>query len=263
VEFDRPPFNPDLVRALHELVISETPAARRAVYEAIVQSELILPTWNKVSGWGNRPDPKDPVRPLWIGSKEGNVLPVFTDWRAVTQWQLRAGPKSFATLSGRGIFAAAVAIDASLVLINPDGPIGLPVGRAEIDILASGAIPDGAYDVNAKAIIVEVETYVCLGPAIEPPPDELVLNLNRVLTGCADVGKAFFFEASFGRGSQLTLGLAFTKQPSGARVDAVMHQIGRAITGLGPGKYMDSVVLQGDLLRSVERTVPPFFEQGR
>ena len=39
----------------------------------------------------------------------------------------------------------------NVVLINPDGPIGLPVGRAEIDILASGAIPDGAYDVKRDA----------------------------------------------------------------------------------------------------------------
>jgi hypothetical protein len=252
-----------VVRAIHELVISDTPAARRAVYEALVRSELILPTWNKVRGWGNRPDPKDPVRPLWIGGKEGNVLPVFTDWRAVNQWRLKAEPNSFAIASGRGICVVAVGIDASLVLINPDGPVGLPVGRAEIDILASGAIPGDAFDVNMRLISGEKDTYVSLGPAIEPPPDQLVTNLNGVLEVCADVGRAFFFEASFGRGSQLTLGLAFTKQPSRARFDEVLHKIAPAIKGLGPGKYMDTVALQGDLLRSVEGKVSPFFKQGR
>jgi hypothetical protein len=156
---------------------------------------------------------------MWIGDKAGNILPVFTDWRAADQWRLKAEPNSFATASGPGIFVLAVSINASLVLINPDGPIGFPIGRVEIEILASGAIPGDAIDVNMRLISGEEDTYVCLGPAIEPRPDQLVTNLKRVLAGCADVGRAFFFQASFGRGSQLTLGLAFTNQLSRARFD--------------------------------------------
>ena len=78
LDANRPPFNPELVRALHELAISDTPQARSEAYSALLRSELLIPAWNDV--------PKergDLARPLWVRSGDRDILHAFTDWRAI------------------------------------------------------------------------------------------------------------------------------------------------------------------------------------
>jgi hypothetical protein len=166
-------------------------------------------------------------------------------------------------LRGQGVFVAALTIKGSVVLVNPDGPIGLPIEYAESEILASGAVPGMKFERNAREMTVPGGAYVCLGAPVEPPPDELVAGLAGALGGCPDVERAYLFEGSFGRGSQLTLGIAFGPPPTKDRVEKVMHTLAPTIKGLGAGHSMDALVLETDLLDSVKRQVPPFFERAR
>jgi SseB protein N-terminal domain len=256
LDANRPPFNPGLVRALHELAISDTPQARFAVYDALLRSELLLPVWNEFPK-----DRADLARPLWIGGGDRQFLPAFTDWRAISQWQLRNRPRSFLVVRGQGVFVAALPIKRSAVLINPDGPIGVPIHYPEIEILASGAIPGPNFERNAREMIVPQEAYVCLGAPVEAPASELVAGLSSALRGFPDVERAYLFQGSFGRGSQLTLGIAFKTRLTKKQLANVMRNLAPMIEGLGADQSMDALVLESELLGSVERQVTPFFQR--
>jgi hypothetical protein len=147
-----------------------------------------------------------------------------------------------------------------MVLINPDGPIGLPIDYGDCEILASGGVPGMKFERNAREMTVPLGAYLCLGAPSAPPPDELVAGLRSALSRSSDVERAYLFEGSFGRGSQLTLGIAFRTHPTNERLETVMRNLAPVIKGLGPGRAMDALILQGDLLGSVERQIAPFFE---
>src|SRR5437870_7583681 len=117
-------INHDLVRAIHEVAASDTPTSRIAMCKALLASQLLVRLWNK--------DPeaiqkKEPIQPVVLLLGEGPALPAFTGWNAVERWPDRAAPATFVTHQAQGVFVLARGINAAIVLINPSGPIGIPI----------------------------------------------------------------------------------------------------------------------------------------
>ena len=261
LETDRPPFNPELEQAMIELSSSDTPEGRIKTYKALLASELILPIWNATDEAGQV---TGPIKPIWIGVPQANVLPAFTAWNAVKRWKLVTQAPSFVVLRGQGVFAAACEVGSSWVWINPNGPIDMRINATDMVILAIGAVPGPKPVPDTSLMEVERDTFAVFGPPTDPPAEALVADLSRALEGCSHVQRAFLFQATVGAGSRLTLGIVFDRNPNESMVGDVMRSIGPAVRELMQGgPFLDMVVLQGETLSSVESAVKPFFKRVR
>lgn len=253
--------NPELLRAIAKDTAAHSPETELAIWQALLQAELILPTWNDLDESGR---PIGPAKPLWTGSQDGNILAVFTDLQSLERWQHKAKPTSFAVARSQGVFVAAQAVNASLVSINPDGPIGMVVGKPEIGVLAVGSVPRPRADGYLTLVRAREGEYVCLGPPRVPPPTEFLEQLREVLGRRQDVAKGFLFEASSGIGSQVAVGVVLTRglnrPPDAEFIRDIQPVIANGMRLMGSS--IDLVGLTGHLLDSVESQVSAFHERG-
>jgi hypothetical protein len=131
--------NPDLIRAIQEMVATDGPTSRAKVLRALSMSTLIVPFWGDATALLSPPQPLL----VAIGDSTEPCLVAFTDWEAVGRWSNRAAPKSYADLMARGVFMLADRLRVRDVWINLGSPPSLRVNRAAIAILARGELPTG------------------------------------------------------------------------------------------------------------------------
>ncbi len=131
--------NPDLIRAIQAVAAADTPMNRRAVFQVLSESTLIVPFWDVA---GAEPSPHRPLA-IAVGDSDEPCLPAFTDWAAVGRWSNRAAPQSYASLRTPAIFLIAERLRIKWVWVNLGSPPALRVNRAAIAILAKGGVPTG------------------------------------------------------------------------------------------------------------------------
>ena len=251
--------NPALVQAMLELRESDIPTTRAKALDALKRSVLIIAMGPETDASGVV---TDPVTIMSLVGPQGKDVPTFTDVDAVRRWKLASRVQSVLGLRAPGVCVHAQGINAETVSINPDGPIGMVLGRAEIAMLASYVVP-ALEDQGPTWMNIERDEYLSLGHPIESLPEAVVIDLHRALEACPEVDRAFLFQASVGDESPVALGLTFVNKPTQSSLDKVGRAIGPALQGRMQGPFMDMVVLQGNLLRSVEAQVTPFFKRRR
>jgi len=255
--------NPELVQAIRELERGDTPMAQSSLDSALSASRLLVPVWNDTRGG------TEPVRPVLVRVPDGAALPAFTDWDAVERWPDRATPRGFVILSGRDVCRLLLRLDASSVQLNPSSPIGVRIGKGRAGIVADGGTT-AEIDGTLAAYTTLGSRLACLGRARVPLDSDAVLKLRELLAGYPLVKRAFLFEGSFGGPSRLVVGVDLqgrdgAAEPSETDYEEVMRAVGKSLLdhlGDQPGKIADGAWLKGELLRSVEREVAPFFEVG-
>jgi hypothetical protein len=250
------PTNPEVIRAIREVAAEDTPASHRALYTALLASQLLVPTQNAAE---STPAERSQFAVVHFGDSE--ALPVFTDWDAVALWPDRAVPAQFMVFRGQGVFILARRIDVQHVLINPSGPIGIRIDSMDIRILGDGALPGQQWQ-GIIPIQVKKKSLACFGPPRTPVPRDLVERMQQALQTQRHVKRAFLFEGSSG----VCVGLEFRRRAfrgrlSTTEIEAVMRSLCMALRDHLGDQYIDCIVLDGPLLDSVKNQVPAFFPQ--
>ena len=121
-----------LLAAMKSLSDKDTPGSRRAVYEELLRSEVIMPV------------PQDKANSVYIGWGGNTVL--FVDGDSKKRWcgdcggiPMKAG-ELFEKVRAMRASAGPGIADARSATINPKGPGYLELNKKEMDALAAGNI---------------------------------------------------------------------------------------------------------------------------
>lgn len=238
------PVNPELVSALYAVVRQDTPETRAALYAALLESTLILPTAESFGA------SDAPLRLLAGENQAGETaLLAFTDEEAVLKW--RADGADYVALRAPGLFALAARQQVAEVVINPAGPVGGRVLSHEFAPLAQGQHP-GNF----------VETAVVISSPATPPPLPWRAALNAILAQHPTIAEASMFQLHRGQDvSPLVIGVTFTPSSNEDAQNEVMQAVVaacRAAAALTP--QPEFIILAADnFLQTVRDTVAPFY----
>lgn len=126
-------LNEELHQAIEAATAIPTPENRRQLFRLLLTIVYCIPSAGG-SGEG---------RPLTITASENEagerVLMAFSDPCALKRWA--PNPPAFVTLTAVKLFELVLENDFVLVCINPAGPAGGQLSRAEVEQLARGVIP--------------------------------------------------------------------------------------------------------------------------
>jgi hypothetical protein len=246
--------NPDLVRAMHELALSDNPENRRHLYDALLASMLWVPVPELPRGLepGHQTTNK-PVQLQITGTTDRNgvrLAPAFTDSEALRNWDPNT---PHLAIKAKELFRFVMGTDIQGIVINPFDPIrkmirpGGRVTRAEIDLLSKGIVPSriGPRVVQYQ---MKADQKVFIGiPAVRPSSTVEGL-LSSVAAATPDILELYLFQmATPDGGSNSVIGIQTARVVSRQLEDELAAKLGEAVRpGLERGQSLDFLALHGE-----------------
>jgi hypothetical protein len=145
---------------MRKMADEDTPANRDALYKSMLAATFVVPTHapEAAAGEDGGPAPLDGISTSLIivpDYRQRPVLPVFTDIEALRAW----APEGVhcVGMPARQVFGLALRNDITAVAVNPAGPTGGLVMRAELELLARGEVPRIGSDGQLQGDAVEPE----------------------------------------------------------------------------------------------------------
>jgi hypothetical protein len=152
---DPTPDNRALEKAIRDLAETDSPARRRAFYDLLKQSTLILATpYGTPDG---RPKTSDGTLQIgFMASTDANGKPAmlaFTSEAALLAW--RPVGCTYTALAARDVFRLAVQKELETIIVNSHGPTGGYITRSEFVSLAEGLYPgSGSQTLPTKGLVI-------------------------------------------------------------------------------------------------------------
>lgn len=246
----RAPANPRLLKALATSHESTEPAVRTNLFEALLNSVLIVPTCS--TGTGTL---------LLVEDERGlPAVCTFTDLAALQRWQ--PASCAFLSLPTPQLLREGFPTTASGLWINIADRASRFVSRAELAQVTGGLI--------LPTYIAQVERE--LAPlhadfAPRPPgtmPTELVARVIDVLGHEADVVQAYLMEIEAPpKPARLCVGLRLARVLEDGQLEALLRRAARAINDdASRRRAIDVLVLDFKRYRIVAAAMPPIWERG-
>lgn len=234
-----------LEKALVKIQKESSRAARSAFYGAFAKSRLLVPT----NGTG---ESKGHVH-LLENSKGELAIPVFTCVEALELWK---ADSAYAVLGGQELAALSVQIEVNIVLINMAGPGAHGfLTRSELEILTHGRQAGLNLETEeGREIELKIEA-----PS-KTPKAELIKYLQMNLQLQPMVRSAYLFEACYNSGDpHLVLGVQANEKSEETVQRWLQDMVAQVLPHLGPGEYMDFLIIDQELSQKIQETVPPLY----
>jgi hypothetical protein len=257
--------NTDLGEAMEAIAERDTPERRRILYQALLNSILIVPTPDTSDDpVGQDPvaqdldeqflDDNDELTFLTFEDDAGDtVLIAFANESAALNWEPEG--LSYVGLQGPDLLLIAMENEVGELVINPAGPHTLLIQRDEIAALAQGEVPISNASAGRAA---PVGMTVLIGPPEETPPASWRNALREVLKHYPSVEAAYFFQLHVPpEGARHVIGLVLYEGLSREAQDALIETILEEFEALLPeDQELDFVILdEPDFRKTVEDTV--------
>lgn len=249
--------NGALVMAMRRASSRPSPRADQAVHQALLASDLIIPTARTLEDATARSRPTSEqsltVPMITIRNDDGQIaMLAFTDEEALRAWCSQGC--AWKALHGPDVFAMALETRVDRVIINPAGPTGGTLDRCQIASLAEHR---SERNPGHKA-------HVQTGPADQTPVLRLPQNeidsrfLSHVREALGDrqeIAAGYFFEMTIGPGDpHLGVGVEFGCPMSPQAVHETMTSIYSEVQGhLPEGQNFDFLPLVRDEMLNLAR----------
>jgi hypothetical protein len=247
--------NAALSEAMEAIARRDTPERRQVLYQALLNSILIVPT----------PDAPDDLPETVLSENDeltfltfeddagDTVLIAFANESAALKWEPEG--LSYVGLQGPDLLLIAMENEVGELVLNPAGPDTLLLQRDEIAALAQGTTPTG---MNPPERPAPVGMTVLIAPPEEMPPASWQSALREVLRHYPSVETAYFFQLHIPpEGARHVIGLVLYEGLSRAAQDAMIETILEEFESLLPeDQELDFVILdEPDFRKTVEDTV--------
>ena len=252
-----PPENQELLSAVMD-VAAHPETDRSRLHAALVGATYLVPL---ARGLNTPPAKGEEVNleVLTLTGPDGKMaLPVFTHPEAIVLWNPQ--DQSSVALPGAAVFQMAAQSPMDLVAINPAGPFGGNVPRAEFEAYAQGLLPG----MNPAAPVQVPPQNVYLDLPLEPLPEQTRAQLCEMFENSEAILEAYLFLLQVGEtGSpDLTLGVLAV----GSAAQWVEKQLQRFIRqhSLSFDPYPEPHILLLEALpdsESVRQTVPAMYRR--
>jgi hypothetical protein len=246
----------DLLTAIRDVSERDDTATRTALYVALLDATLLLPSEPDAGGEHLFTTPP--------GADGAWKLLAFTDPAAAARW--RAGGVELLERSARDVFAAAVTSPTSAILLNVAGPAGGELTRREFSALAEGVMPSGDGDGDGvEEVQLEPGSQVFVTAPARPPGEAFLGVLRMALDESDAVRAAWLADVAFEAGEvHPAVGVAVDPETGADALRAVFDLVMARIQPLlGHGRYLDFIVIDEAWGPLFAGTGSPVFDRGR
>lgn len=247
--------NAELLEDMRALAEEDTPPRRAKLYESLRRARLILPMAERESA---PPGLQEEVNLLIERDEQGaKLLPAFTDLAALRAWN-GACPQQ-AAIAGESLLELALDHEFAALLINPAGPVGGGLTRAEIQMLLEGLTPL-EWSEDGTTVQLGVDGEVAVGAPQGESPGWLA-PARAAIEARDEIATAYLFDLHARQGApRRVVGLEL-RSPLGEEQRAAL--IGGLFDEMSPlmplESFVDFVILDSaELLEAVRRAVPAF-----
>ncbi len=243
------PVNAELVHAIETVVAQDSPENRNAVYQALLQSKLLIPVAHPL-GEDGKPGLQEvvgstPIEFVVMQDKQNTMsLLAFTDEESVKAWKPEGACyiAPFAT----DLFQMALEMNAASIVVNVAGPKTRgQIMRQEFQPLANGLIPTDENRGGTTPVEAPPDRPVSFGvPTIEPT-DQFMDALRHALADHPEVTAGYLLEGMIEEGkSHLVAAFRFDQVPEPDPLKMLMDDIGNKVSEfLAQDEFVDFVVL--------------------
>jgi hypothetical protein len=252
----RAPANPRLLKALSSAHNTTDLTLKNGLYEALLNSTLVIPVASEVSGTGAG---RGRQQFLLVEDDHGPTVPVFSDLQAMQRWQ--PGATQFVSVPMTQLLRESFPPAVSGIWLNLADRTARFVSRAELSHITGGLIqPSYAQQVEVELAPLHEDFEVKM---IEPMPVELVQKLSATLRREADVASGYLFQVNTGvKGERVAVGIRLTRLLEPAQIEQLLKRIKKSLTG--PSVYrgtIDVIVLDYAKHKKVGAAMPALFER--
>jgi SseB protein N-terminal domain len=253
----RAPANPRLLKALASAAASSDNAVRIGLYEALMNSVLIIPT----TGPASHPNSAAHSMLLVEDDKGQPAVFAFTDLAALQRWQ--PGSTTFLSLPVPQLLREGFPTTASGLWINIADRASRFVSRAELAQITSGLVCP-TYAAQIEKELAPIHNDFSPRPACTLPTD-LLARIVETLRHEADVVQAYVIEIDpMPKRTRLCVGLRLGRLLDDAATDALMRRVARSINRQRSQRgSIDVMLLDFKKHKAVAAVVPPLYEVGR
>jgi hypothetical protein len=259
------PDNTLLVNAMLAMVNSDSPANRQILYEAMLDSVFIVPTYGdptKARGLKVY-QPGEQIAFVTLVAQDGKqAWAFFTDVEALLAW--RSDVTDYYAFQAADIFQMANYYTIDHVLINPAGPVGGQVMNWEIAALAQRSIPDMAHaGLTSENILHDTQVFIGPPAPADEPSAQLANRIAQVLDSHPEIVAGYVFMLAMeDRPPQRVLGVRFAQTLDPQHLELLMTTLAREIaSGMDTEEALGLLVLSDDLLPIVTPRVMPLWER--
>jgi hypothetical protein len=234
----------ELLDALRHASETDDPGARRAVYRAFAQADVLVPTDGEQVIGAEAPD----------GTAVGLA---FTDTDALSNWA--EGDCRWGSLRGSDLCALVLERGGSGLVVNPHGPYGGRLGRRELELVADGGALDvERIDEDGLALVVRDPSQIQLRAATTVP-DRILDAATDAAAGVDGVVAVYVLEVVGPSRTHLALGLELADDARWSEVAPALG--GRLAKSLPPDEYLDLYPLSPEQLAAVRESSAPAFRR--
>jgi hypothetical protein len=245
------PTNPELIDAMAGVAHNDNGQTRRALYEALVNSTLLVPTAaqgeDPQPGWHSLEEDTQLQFIVLTNPQGQTALPVFTDEEALRLWQPEGAP--YVAFHAHDLFALALQNNADALVVNVAGPTGGEITRHELSVLAQGTLPD-----PDGSMTIDQDTQVLIG-APSDPPQQLLDSLREGMAAHPEISAGYLTIMAIGAGEpHFVAGVRFSREPTEEAIGGIMRDLSDTVRSvLAPDQYLDFVVVDdSDFGKAVE-----------
>jgi SseB protein N-terminal domain/SseB protein C-terminal domain len=238
----------ELLDAMRRASETDDPDARRGIYRAFAQAEVLVPTRGADGG----------SELVAVEARDGSpVALAFTDVDAFANWA--EADASWGSLRGSDLCALVLEQGGTAVIVNPHGPFGGQLGRRELELVAdSGALDVEQVDGAVATLAVRDPSQLELRPAASVP--------NRILDAVSDAARpidgitsVYVIEVTGPSGTRFALGV---EHAADADWDHVAQALGRRLSEHLPADdSLDLYALSPEQLAALERSAAPAYRR--
>lgn len=260
---DAKPSNEALLNAIQRVTQDDNPENRGRLYRALWQGFFLIPTTDHPpgtpSGFVTLEGQTSYGILLSKNADDEPIAAAFTDEAALGAWK-REG-NAYIGLQGPDFFRMMLDMNIASVLLNPAGPMGGEITRAEIQFITENSEKLGQTDWGADVVRIGEGSTVSVQALPMAPPLPLAEQLRTFLQSVPEVTGAYLFLMLVEKGpSHFAAGLTFAAQPPDSLLKTIFENLSaKTQPFLAKGTAIDFLILEGELLKVVREIVPPLY----
>lgn len=255
--------NPQLTDALKDFAQEAKPENRTALYQALLQSTLILPAPEdeapEIDDASGTLEEDEALRFLTYENDVGGIVMIaFTDEDAALTWEPEGLP--YLGLQATDLLFIAMENEVAEIVLNPASAESYRLDRGEITALGRGETPRQQSEIPPTS---PQGLTVLVGPPEEAPPPDWQGALSEILKQYLSVEAAYLFELHIPpEGERNVIGLVlYSGMSDDARERMMDALISELEEHLPQEQTLELVVLdEPSFLQTVQDTVPAIYE---
>lgn len=246
------PTNPELLKAMETIATQDSPENRRALYDAILNSQLLVPV-AKPLGNPNRTGLQPVIGTTDVefivvtNKHDQTALIAFTDEQAVKAW--KPADSYYIASNAPDLLQMSLEMNVAAIVLNVAGPTARgELMRWEIQSLAAGVIPDSTAHVGTSVITPPPDSEVKFMPLDKKLSDKFMRGMKDVFAACPEITAGYLMQTQIDQTApHLVAGVQLSNDMDEESIRNLMNQLGDQVSVLlSQDEFIDFIIIDNE-----------------